>query len=662
MTAITLLCLGLLGAVESQDAPWGWQAPEEEGAPGEPAAHRPALLHLHRLHAYRPAKTSFVLGLEGLSGLAPRLQPGDRVTLVDAEGPGSLRHIWAYWGDGPAPHRLEFYIDGEAEPSLRGTLPEIMAAAARVDQGYVPGAATLVPNDSHNLYLPVPFDQSLRLDLVAEEGFGMHFLQLDYREHDPSMQGQRLVQEGEGEAMALRYTEAPPPPPEADPRGWRERAHAGRGDMTVTLDGPAILRRLAFNAVRPGVRLRVYFDGAETPAVDADLADFFGPFRGTGFNNNACYLPMPFREAARLELAGADPADEWHIETVTEAGADLGGDWGYFHAKSHAANEPTNGWAEFPILHVRGRGHWVGMHLYDSGMDHGGGDFTVVDGGSGAPAFLHGINGEDYFSFALFGQGQNFPYSEAFANDVGRTRLHLESPYPFDESLQISWGALRGLRPRAVSFWYQERPADTTTPGQAPPGLMWQVFGPVDAPLADDGFHPDVSSAEALFAPLPSVESLDAGESHTISHHFTDTFTGAFEGWAEEPAVGPLLDLTYVYRHALDIGGHSHMGYYPRLMMASTQLRSAAERDVTLQLSYDDPIEVRLNGSVIHTDLALRNGFTNVPVAARLAAGPNRLVIRMADTPNVNTCWAAVALRVLDETGRDISLELQPLE
>jgi hypothetical protein len=32
----------------------------------------------------------------------------------------------------------------------------------------------------------------------------------------------------------------------------------------------------------------------------------------------------------------------------------------------------------------------------------------------------------------------------------------------------------------------------------------------------------------------------------------------------------------------------------------------------------------------------------------------------MLDTPNVNTAWAAIAVRVLDAEGRDISEQLQP--
>ena len=49
----------------------------------------------------------------------------------------------------------------------------------------------------------------------------------------------------------------------------------------------------------------------------------------------------------------------------------------------------------------------MGMTVYDTHHDHGGGDFAIIDANTPYPSFLHGINGEDYFSFAFFGKGEN---------------------------------------------------------------------------------------------------------------------------------------------------------------------------------------------------------------------------------------------------------------
>ena len=630
-----------------------------EGEGSSMDRYRAELRDLHVLQDFRPMKNSFIVGLEGMCKRPQLLKAGDRQTLLDTKGAGSLRHVWETHGPGEPSFTLEFFVDGETEPSLHGAIGDLTRAALRCEQPFVAQPASIVVNDSHNIYLPIPFAESLRVDLVARAPGGP-FIQLDYRLDDDSLNGVRLVQEGEGPEMVLRY-EGPLPARAATPVP-ETTTHRPTfvGDGSATLEGPGIIRRLSLGAVRRGVTLRVYFDGAESPAVDVDTADFFGPYRGVAFNNNSCYLPMPFKASARIEIFGGSPNEEWRIEADVEPVAAFGADWGYFHARYHAATGPTNGFDNYPVLHTLGRGHWLGMNLIDSGMDHGGGDFVVVDGGTPDPAFLHGINGEDYFSFAFFGKGENFPYTEAFENEVGRLRLHLENAYPFRESIAVSWGTLRNLQPRSVALFYLDQPVDRSESGQVAPGWEWDVFGPVDTPTLADGNTPDTSSAEKLFERLPDPAVLDAGESVEATHTmFSEVFRGQFEGWAKQRAVGPHLNLMYVYRHVMDLGGHSHMGYYARCMMARASLTTPEARTVIFQLSHDDPIEVRVNGGEVYRDLSLRRGFTTKTFPVTLKAGQNEVLVRMADTPNTNTCWAALSLRVLDEAGEDITGALQ---
>lgn len=637
--------------------------------PATPAARYRAELHdLHVRRDYIPGKNSFVLGLEAYAHRPLMLRDNGRKTLlnIEGQGPGSLRHIWETHGPDPAPFELEFFVDGETEPSIRGKLPDLIRAAQRAEQPFVMNPGGFIAVNSHNFYLPVPFDESLRVDLVRTGPIRLIFTQLDYRTDEDSLEGVRLVQEGEGAEMTLRYegpveqaTTRPATPSVQLQR--RTTDFAGKGQLR--LQGPGVIRRLAINATRPGARLRIFFDGAETPAVDADLADFFGPFRGTALNNNQAFFPMPFRESVVVEIGGdVGESEEFRVEADVEPVEHFDDRWRYFHARS-SPPQVTNGALPFQILYTRGAGHWIGMALYESGMDHGGGDFAVVDGESDAPQFLHGINGEDYFSFAYFGRGENFPYSEAFDNDTGRFRLHLENPYPFNESLQLSFGTLQDLRPRAVSYWYQDSPADQTVGLDESKGLQWQVFGPVEAPVLEDGNTPDTSSAEKLFGPLPDPATLDEGQAVEARHlMFRETFKGVFDGWATQPAIGPHLNLTYVYGHVTDLGGHHHLGYYPRLMLARTQLQSPQAQEVTLQLSYDDPLEVVLNGRRVHLDLETHNGFITRTVPVRLQEGDNTLLVRLADTPNVTMVWAGLGLRILDDQGQEISASLQPTE
>lgn len=86
--------------------------------------------------------------------------------------------------------------------------------------------------------------------------------------------------------------------------------------MTVSDRSPEMLRSL---------KLEMFWDGAQTPAVSAPLGDFFGvglgrrtPFEcalfsdpeGRSFN---CCIPMPFRTAAKVTLTNESDARLSHL-------------------------------------------------------------------------------------------------------------------------------------------------------------------------------------------------------------------------------------------------------------------------------------------------------------------------------------------------------------
>ena len=113
----------------------------------------------------------------------------------------------------------------------------------------------------------------------------------------------------------------------------------------------------------------------------------------------------------------------------------------------------------------------------------------------------------------------------------------------------------------------------------------------------------------------------------------------------------------YIYGHAMDLHDHMHMGYYSRCMMAKTGFSVDKEQDVQLQLSYDDPLVIEVNGKKVFEDMELRRGFTTKSFAATLQEGENKILVKMLDTPNNNTCWAGASLKVLDGQGNEIKLE-----
>ena len=668
---VTLLFAGgiLIGASQAEQEAGYYEFPEEssetkfmpklKAGQTEAEYYRSELAGLHKLDDFKAMKNSYVLGLEAFCMLPRKIPTGGRYTLLDVKGQGSLRHIWETRGPDTAEFEFEMFVDGEQTPSIKGSFPDLIAAAQRATQPYVLNPGGTIPKLSHNFYLPVPFEKSLKIDIAnLKDDNGLVFLQLDYRLEDDSMKGVKLTQKGTDSKIILAYRTDPlveATSPSLSPSLLRiSKTIKGNGEFSF--EGPAIIRKFAVNNTRPGVRMNVFFDDEPTPAIEVDIADFFGPFKGAAFGDNACYLPMPFAKKMKVVVFGAADDDEWNFDVEAEPVESFGDDWGYFHARSEHLFG-ASGYDQFQILNTTGRGKWLGMSLYNTQHDHGGGDFAVIDGGTANPSFLHGINGEDYFSFAFFGKGENFPYSEAFSNEEGRMRLHLENPYVFNESINISWGVTKGVNPRSVAYWYQQGAKSNVLSAEQARGLKWKVFGPVGVPVLADGNTPDLSDAEKLFAALPAEADLDAGKPADAYHiMFSKTNTGTFNGWAEQYAVGGHLNLMYIYGHAMDLHDHMHMGYYARCMMAKTELVVDKAQKARLQLSYDDPLVVEVNGKKVFEDLELRRGFTTQTFDAVLREGDNKVVVKMLDTPNNNTCWAGISLRVLDAQGNRIEL------
>jgi hypothetical protein len=310
--------------------------------------------------------------------------------------------------------------------------------------------------------------------------------------------------------------------------------------------------------------------------------------------------------------------------------------WGYFHAR-HQRTERTDGHRLHQVLYLKGRGQWLGMTLYRTGHDHGGGDFAVLDGESDRPAFLHGINGEDYFTFAWFGKGAHHPYAIAHSNDEGRYRHHFEHPYPFRHSLALEWGAFADLSPESVAIWYQDTPEDTTrADGARAESARWDVFGPIPIPHDAQG-QPTVEPLSVL----PSVKDLDAGrqfECRLVKEQFTS-------GWQQEWSVGPTLNLTYLGRHGTKIDYEAELGGMGHALLARRFLDWPRRERAPFVFAHDDPIELWVNGRRAYTGGRHFNGFESCEVTLPLRKGRNEIVVRLTNYFGRNFNWAGFLLR-----------------
>jgi hypothetical protein len=131
------------------------------------AARHYYLDDLIKPHFYAPGKNSF---------LFQKLHRGDRRTLLDVRGSGSVRHIWSTWSipgddsDIPAPRRVlvRVFVNGEAQPSLAGPLDELCKTAEATGTRFTPLPAFNYKG-AFNFYLPVFFEHGIRIEMEATD-------------------------------------------------------------------------------------------------------------------------------------------------------------------------------------------------------------------------------------------------------------------------------------------------------------------------------------------------------------------------------------------------------------------------------------------------------------------------------------------------------------
>jgi len=245
--------------------------------------------------------------------------------------------------------------------------------------------------------------------------------------------------------------------------------------------------------------LRMFWDGASTPCVEAPIGDFFGighgivkdfwslplsmsPQDGRGFN---CFFPMPFAYGSRIEVANeSDAAMIFYFYVDYEEHERLDEGLCRFHAQWRREN-PTQGWAEgryddniaagqfgelrkkvwstpnldgkdnYVILEAEGRGHYVGCNLNIDCSSrqvndwYGEGDDMIFIDGEVWPPSLHGTGTEDYFNTA-FSPRTEFctPYHGVtvysgteewpWKGKNSLYRFHIEDPVMFERSIRVT--------------------------------------------------------------------------------------------------------------------------------------------------------------------------------------------------------------------------------
>ncbi len=260
--------------------------------------------------------------------------------------------------------------------------------------------------------------------------------------------------------------------------------------------------------------LKFTWDDARQPSILVPLGDFFclghsivNSFQSLFFsastrNNNSfstgcalnCYLRMPFRTRARVELV--NESKEVHgqffyidYETYDEP---LPDDVGYLHGEFRREN-PFGGWGgeiranapeanivnvkrtawnnNYVILKAKGRGHYIGCNLSVTnfqGRWWGEGDDMIWVDGYKWPPDLHGTGSEDYLNQA-WGMQPNAFLRNGSSIHEGDTLgyqtsyvFHVENQVRFDKEIKVTIEHGHGNHlcneMSSVAYWYADKP------------------------------------------------------------------------------------------------------------------------------------------------------------------------------------------------------------
>ncbi len=313
----------------------------------------------------------------------------------------------------------------------------------------------------------------------------------------------------------------------------------GPGETFVLADvqGAGQVTRLWMTTmVAPGSRynwhhfglLRFYWDGEETPSVEAPFGAFFGvpwgayrhyvaaPLSCTSGGYN-CQFPMPYARGFRFEVVNQSPVT-WpglffQVEYLEQAKAPSPL---RFHAQWRREN-PTRPGVPYRVLEAQGEGHFAGMHLYMQnasrwlrppamarrlrqtrsllgalfpemfGMGMLEGWERICVDGEETPS-VTGTGTEDYFNSGFYFKNGAYSAPEWGCTQIdylrsrcAAYRFHINDPIPFTRALsvEIDHGYTNQVPTdySSVAYWYQVEPYAAFPP--LPP-VVERLPGPVN--------------------------------------------------------------------------------------------------------------------------------------------------------------------------------------
>ena len=498
-----------------------------------------------------------------------------------------------------------------------------------------------------------------------------------------------------------------------------DRAEIVRGiprntrQSVMQLDGPGCIRHIALvtrdtRNQKPAhtsrdMIIRIYFDDADVPQVEAPFGDFFGVMHGQGWypidthflsvmpwGGMNCFFPMPFARTARIEFeAGPDDGHiylqvDWHRYPGQALNTP------YRFCARWRRECPTASYGEqYLLMDTAGSGQlagfFYGVRLFDNDdrWSHGGAENIYLDGQGEHPAFIRGVGGEDTFGVG-YGGNQTIPLSHHYASlpyyvheDIGEARpaprvvgyrFYEHDTIPFQESLQFRFGCMANDICSTV-YWYQDTPVrpfsrmpawehlrhlERTMPN---PGFP---RGTYDEPLPSDG-------GWWLCGPFADGDGAAMGAVLPPETAFVPTavYPGGHEpgsGWLSEGAVRRgrdqarwvrrdaqhgFIDFNHVFQPVKRGVGVSGNG----VAYARCILESPAAMTVRLRLTFDDALALKVNSGPMQL-LGVHTAFRTTEIVVELRAGANVILVKQGNTIGLNHGGWVFNFQALTPDGR----------
>jgi hypothetical protein len=414
---------------------------------------------------------------------------GNRNILLDINGPGCIHRIFTgVVGKEIEGTKIQIFLDDE--PNAVFDMPVYKFFDYKT--GPIP-----YPLVFHKTYpgtlFPIPFARHCLVQLVNDQNDNWgNYWQVTYTIYPPKTKVESLrwpLSERENKELeAVRQVwlkaeaNAPAPPLKWSVDKKLEIAPSKTGE--IKLERCGIIREMRIS-VKPntpealrGIRMRIYWDGAEFSSVDVPLGYFFGnadygdknPYSSLllGVTGPDAYskFPMPFARGAVFKFTNETniEIEKLNVRLDIEKCSKLAPDMGRFHAtwtEHNGSGDDIFSWPAYgklrPPTHVvlernSGPGKYVGVLLHvawPSPKWWGEGDWLIWTDELGWPPSYHGTGSEEYFNsgWCRFDRKAVSGFVAVHPGNVAVYSFHLNDAFQFSNNIRVAeekWTHLRG--------------------------------------------------------------------------------------------------------------------------------------------------------------------------------------------------------------------------